>query len=356
VKAARWAALAALVSAAAHAQPEAATPVALVRVDAGAVEPPAVEDVQWTVYDVPPLAVAPPVPDVARLRSAYLDADFLRCLGALREPSLALETLTRDGHLREAATVAWLATGCLLGAEDHAGATTLVDRALTLGLPLEEAQAEVAPPVHVFVEARRVRATRSPSLRVTVSSTPPGARLAVDGREVCEVTPCTVRLRRGEHLFRLRAFGFRDRDAAIEVEDTTPIVLALDRAPVATVLAQLAGLRARRVDLTDPTRLRQASLALGVPTLALVTSDRDRAGIAVYDRTLGRVVARLELPSARDLAAAVATAMEAWRTALRPPLRRNPWLWVGVVSLVLAAGTTAAVLSTRRPSRYVLDP
>jgi hypothetical protein len=357
----RWALLVAaagvaLGSPSARAQDGEATPAVLVRVEAPWLRPPRGGALVWAVYDARRDPPAPsPRPRLDRLREAYLGADFLSCLGALRRRAFDLAALTRAGRQDDGAAVAVLGAGCLLGADDVAGARALIDRALGYGLPVVDALDEVAPPVQRLVEERRLAFAERPAHDVRVTSEPPGASVAVDGRRACASTPCELRLRQGEHLLRLERFAHRPRDVAVTIRDDAPRSYALDRASPAELMRQL-GRRSRAGDLVaEPGLLEALSRTLGGPLLALARADTDPS-VAVYDANLARIVSRVNAEAEDALDAALASALAAWRREVDPPLYLEPWLWVGVGAVVLAGVGTALAVALQPPTRYVIDP
>jgi hypothetical protein len=246
------------------------------------------------------------------------------------------------------------------------------DRPITL--------AEFSPDIVTAVDA--VRGQARPTREVQLTTEPPGAQLAVDGKDVGR-SPITVPLAIGQHVVVARMPLFEARAQAFAVDDATgPLSLALDRDDEWTRLA--TGPEAGMPDtatqgLTDAT-IRYADL----DALVLVAAT-DHAGgpTLLVQRCAGlpaRCTAIVEI-GYTEPGGLAAAAREAWtsvraadlryapsvfgdprvsgtRVAHRCEVCRSPWLWggIGAAAVVATVAIIAVVTSSRPPPIVGVNP
>jgi hypothetical protein len=274
-----------------------------------------------------------------------------------------------------------LRLGAVLG---HAGRTAEAQASLALALALDPDRpitlAEFSPDIVTAVDA--VRGQTRPTREVQLTTEPPGAQLAVDGKDVGR-SPITVPLAIGQHVVVARMPLFQARAQAFAVDDATgPLSLALDRNDEWTRLATgpEAGMPETATQgLTDAT-IRYADL----DSVVLVAAT-DHAGgpTLLVQRCAGlpaRCTAIVEI-GYTEPGGLAAAAREAWtsvratdlryapsvfgdprvsgtRVAHRCEVCRSPWLWggIGAAAVVATVAIIAVATSSRPPPIVGVNP
>lgn len=215
---------------------------------------------------VPPSVEA----EVERLRQAYLEADFLRCLVDLQNPALNLDRLLEHGRREDAARVGSFAAGCALGAGDEARARELVGRLLVRELDAPEVLRRMTPELQQLAEDERQKAQRWGRVGVAVSTQPDGASVRVDGAASCTAAPCRLNLLRGDHILVAEKIGYRRRVVPVLLEDEQTVTLTLEPAPAEEAGHQLALTVGTGADPSCIEMARTATTAFGVGLVVLV--------------------------------------------------------------------------------------
>jgi hypothetical protein len=272
-----------------------------------------------------------------------------------------------------------LRLGAVLG---HLGRKAEAQAVLALALALDPDRpitlAEFSPDVLDAVEA--ARRAPAPIRRLRIATSPPGARIQVDGADVGR-SPVDVAVVRGQHVIVARAPLHRPavRGVAID-EDAAAVTLALPPDEDALRLAAGAGR-----GLAEPAAqaLIDATLRYADLDEVVVVADTTRRGgpALLVQRCAGAparcsAVVELGYGDRAGLPAAARAAWEAARTGeLRYPpvvlgerggpvgperckLCRSPLVWTGV-GAALVAGVALAILaaSSDRPAPIVgIDP
>ncbi len=269
----------------------------------------------------------------------------------------------------------------------HQGRTSDAQAALALALALDPERpitlAEFSPDIIEAVDAvRAVRAQPRPTRHLHITSDPPGARIALDTKDVGRA-PLDLDVPIGQHVVVAHLPLHEPRALALAVDETsTDVELSLTRDLAATHLAAGAPLGLPDADahaLVDAT-LRYANL----DELVLVASTQRRGGPALLvQRCAGspaRCTAQVEVgdPDASGLPAA---ARETWQTARSADLRypptvlgaaaentgpvdehcklcRSPILWgsVGAAALIGTIVIIAVVSGSQPPPAVGVDP
>ncbi|HJK97409.1 MAG TPA: PEGA domain-containing protein [Polyangiaceae bacterium LLY-WYZ-14_1] len=295
----------------------------------------------------------------AEVRRRYFEADFLGCLATLGRPDAQVERALDLGEREAAAALAVFGAGCALGAGDEASARDRLRFLVTAELdpaPL----ARVAPELQALAEEVTAAGMARARRPVAIDSDPDRARVIVDGRPAGCETPCRRDLLVGPHRLRLERLGRVPRRSSLDVPPPPPgggdgapvaLVLALDPAPAALVRDQLDDRVADGARLDGPALAQAASEAFGARVAVFVWREDGRVFAAIYDRGLGRVVARTSDASAP---VAVRAAVSEWRGVVTPrPLVAEPWFWGSVVGAAVAVGLT--VFFVTRPERERFD-
>lgn len=273
-----------------------------------------------------------------------------------------------------------LRLGAVLG---HAGRAAESQAILALALALDPERpitfAEFSPDIVNAVDA--VRAQTRPSRDVQLVTEPPGAEIAVDGKDLGK-SPLTAPLSIGQHVVVARMPLFHARAQAIAVDDSTgKLSLDLDRDEEWTRLSlgPEAGMPDAQTEaLTDAT-IRYADLD-GVVLVA--SSDRSGGPALLVQRCAGlpaRCTAIVEIGYA-DATGLASAAREAWAAVRSADLRyppsvfgdprltgprvvhhcdwcRSPWLWGGVgAAAVVGTIVLIAVVTASKPPPIVGVP
>jgi len=315
-------------------------------------------DEGWRAYQRVAVEVA-----ALRLASARTEAEPLIALAGGAE-------VYADAALR---------LGAVLG---HLGRKQESEAALALALALDPdrpiTRAEFSPDVVKAVEA--VRAIRPVRQRVRVATSPAGATVRIDGKDVGR-SPIEVDVARGQHVIIARMPQHRPMVRAIALDEVpAQVELALDPDDEA---ARLAG--GAELGLPEPGQqaLLDATLRYADLDEVVVVAETSRRGgpTLLVQRCAGspaRCSAVVDIGFG-DRAGLASAARSAWDAARAGELRyppsvlgerggrtngtrceicRSPWLWTGVgAALVVGTVVTLVIASSSRPSPIVgIDP
>jgi hypothetical protein len=272
-----------------------------------------------------------------------------------------------------------LRLGAVLG---HLGRTAESRAVLQLALALDPERpitlAEFSPDVVALVDQARAAPVSMQKLRVTTS--PPGAIIAVDGKDAGR-SPLELDVARGQHVVVARAPGHRAAVQGVAVDTAAAVEIALDRDEPATRLAGGAtlGLGERAQQELVDAAMRYADL----DEIVLVAETSRRGGPTLLVQRCAGLPARcsavvdLGFSDASGLAAAARAAWQAARAGeLRYPpsvlgerggviangggcrLCRNPWVWGGVGAALVVGTilTIVAVSGSSEPPIVAIDP
>jgi hypothetical protein len=292
-----------------------------------------------------------------------------RRLAAARGEAEALVALPGGAELYADAT---LRLGVVLQHRRVAEAPAVLALALALDPARPITLAEFSPDVVEAADA--VRATPAALQRVHVVTSPPGARVSIDGTEL-GVAPLDAQVTRGQHLVVARAPLHRAAVRGVVVDGARTVELALDRDDDA---AQLAAGATPGLPAPDEQALIDAALRFAELDEVAVAAIADRQGgpALVVQRCAGvpaRCTSMIEIGYG-DRAGLAAAAREAWRAVaagalgapptvigvrvLRAPpsrcqLCRNPVVWTGVGAIVVGAVVAIVVAAGARPAPVV---
>jgi hypothetical protein len=268
---------------------------------------------------------------------------------------------------------------------NHAGRVSEAQAILALALALDPDRpvtlAEFSPDIVTAVDS--VRGLQLPTVRVEVTSDPPGAQLSIDGKDVGR-SPVIATLPIGQHVVVARGPQYHARGQAFAVDAATrgPLLVELDRDDEWTRLAlgpQVGMPEAATQVLTDAT-IRYADLD-GVVLVA--ATDHAGGPALLVQRCAGlpaRCTAIVEIGYA-DASGLSAAAREAWTAVRAADLRyppsvfgdprvtgtrvahhcevcRSPWLWggIGAAAVVATVAIIAVATSSRPPPIVGVNP
>lgn len=272
-----------------------------------------------------------------------------------------------------------LRLGAVLG---HLGRAAESRAILQLALALDPDRpitlAEFSPDVVALVDQARASPRTMQKLRVTTS--PPGAIVAIDGKEVGR-SPIELDVSRGQHVVVARAQGHRPAVQGIAIDAAAAVELALDRDEPAARLAGGAtlGLPERSQQELVDAAMRYADL----DEIVLVADTSRRGGPTLLVQRCAGIPARCSAVvdlGYSDASGREAAARAAWQAARAGELRyppsvlgergglivngggcrlcRNPWVWGGVGAAVVVGTilTIVAVSGSSEPPTVGIDP
>lgn len=308
-------------------------------------------EVELAVLDVPS---APPLDaldsvDVSAVRRAYDDGELEACLASLPSPE-RLEASLRLGDLVTPSRALFWRMACLraLGHEDEARAVAREHASRELPLP-DDLGAANAIAETMLRDAHRAAAA-SARVAIAIETTPPGARVAIDGRVRDELTPCAPLLVPGRHLVRVSLPTFASQDVSIDVtegEATAPITLALARSQPEAALRALADRRGEGRALDDDVSLSLLVVSLRSRALVLVSRDADRtraALVTLEDDAVAGTVVRAERVGREqwDLRGLLQDVLvRGSLVAPEPELYERPELWIAIAGAVIVGAGIA---------------
>jgi hypothetical protein len=263
---------------------------------------------------------------------------------------------------------------------NHAGRVAESQAILSLALALDPERpitlAEFSPDLVSAIDA--VRGQTRPSRDVAITTEPPGAQVAIDGKDAGR-SPVTVPLAIGQHVVVARMPLYHARAQAIAVDDATAkLALELDRDDEWTRLAvgPEAGMPDAETQALADATIRYADLDGAVLVAA---TDRSGGPTLLVQRCAGlpaRCTAIVEI-GYTDASGLPAAAREAWAAVRAADLRyppsvfgdprltgprivhhcewcRSPWLWGGVgAAAVVGTIVVIAVVTASKPPPIV---
>ncbi len=236
---------------------------------------------------------------------------------------------------------------------------------------------EFAPDVVDAIEA--VRAEHRKTSKLHVTSTPPGAAIWVDGRDVGRA-PLDVDVPRGQHVVVARAPEYEPTVQGVAVGDVPAVLdLALDADPE---LARLYGPRpGLGMSATEQQQLVDATLRYAdLDEVVIVAETRRRGGPVLMAQRCAGLPARCSAVVEVGFAPGgrTAAARSVWEAARTGELRyppsvlgehantgnphrcetcRSPWLWGGIAAAVVVGAIVVIASSSSRPPPVVgIDP
>jgi hypothetical protein len=309
---------------------------------------------RWRVERIWPEAPSPlaPLPDVATLARAYVDADFLHCLTELQRASLDLDRLLERGRRAEAAKVGTYASACALGAGDPVRARELMRRLLVHDLDDPEALRRTTPQFQALAEDERRAAQKWGRVTIEVHTDPPASAVEVDGVLRCAASPCRVHLLRGEHIVVAEKLGRRPRAMPVSFEEDQTFTLALDLASADEVKRQLTVKLGSGADPSAIDVSRAAAGAFGVELVVVAWKGDARVHATAYRRGLLALTHVAVDAGSEALPRATRSALREARPEMTSQssrsILRQPLFWGTAVGVAVV--TAAAMFMISRPT------
>jgi hypothetical protein len=290
---------------------------------------------------------------LAAARKAYALPDVPACLAELGGDALVPDLLTA-GRRPEAARVLFWRVACHVAGGSLPDAQRVAEdfSAYELNTPPE---VEAASPEAEAVLGRALAQTSArPAARLSITSTPPGARVSIDGRESLCVTPCRIDLRPGPHVVALAQDGQSpERRSIVAPEGDTKVDVPMAAAPPELAARQWIERHGSGQDVDSAASLRLLAQAVRARSLALIAIDDKSPGARLRGvlMTSGDSRARAErvLGSLSEVPSVTVPLFDELlvegKLVETTPLWKRPLFW-GIVGAVaaIAAGVTYAVL------------
>lgn len=307
--------------------------------------------VELRLADAPTAVAAVAAPSdwptkLAAARKAYVSANFADCLSQLESDSAPVELLAAGERVLTARLLTWRAA-CHLGAKQPEPARAAAEALATYQLTIPEDVGSTTPDVEALLARAFTQVGARTLAKVSITSTPEGAAVELDGRPGACITPCTMELLAGGHVVRLSADGYSPAWRAISADAS----FTLAPASPELAAAQWNQRNARGEALDSEASVKLLSTSLRAPRLMVVTSGGTLRGALAVD---GVLEARAERERdaeglARDLLVRGKVIEEA-----APIYKRWPF-WVAVGAAAVAAGVTTAVVVGNREVMTSVD-
>jgi hypothetical protein len=312
-----------------------------------------------TVSAPPAPAPAPPLPvsdTLAQARTAWVSADFVRCLKLLDDDARVTDALARGDRTTAARSLAWR-VACKLGARQSDGARRDAEWLAALQLPPPEDVGVMTPDVEALLTGLRRAIDARARVPLTISSQAKDAVVAIDGRPAACIVPCRMELGAGVHVVKVSADGYTSLARPVTVTGAeTAVELTLPPADPALAATQWHERRAAGDALDAGRSVQLLGLALRAPRL-LVLGPADEPGLVRGALAVDGVV---QARGERDDVQALVRDLLVRGRLMEPsiPLWKRWPFWVAVGAAAVATGVTTAVLFVNRPvvTRVELAP
>lgn len=312
-----------------------------------------------TVGAPPPLTPASPAPvhePLAQARTAWVSADFVRCLKLLDDDALVTNALAQGDRSTAARTLAWR-VACKLGARQGEGARRDAEWLAALQLPPPEDVGTMTPDVEVLLTGLRRAVDAQQRTPLVIRSASKDAVVAIDGRPAACIVPCRMELPAGVHVVQVSADGYAPMARPVTVKGAqTEVDVALPPADPPLAATQWHERRAAGEPLDSGRSMLLLGGALRTSRL-LVLGPADEAGLVRGALAVDGVV---QARGERDDVQALVRDLLVRGRLMEPsiPLWKRWPFWLAVGAAAVATGVTTAVLFANRPvvTRVELKP
>lgn len=287
--------------------------------------------------------------DFASVRRAYDDGELELCLSTLPSAERVEEALRAGDRTTPSRALFWQ-MACLraLGREEEARVAASEHAARELPLP-DDLGAANAIAETMLRDAHRAAAGYA-RVPITIETTPPGARVAIDGLVRTEITPAAPMLLPGRHLVRVSLPTFASEDVSIDVIEgrtLTPIAITLVRSEPEAASRALEARRQEGRALDDDVSLSLLVVSLRSRALVLVSRDADRtraALVTLEDDAITGTVVRAERVGRDqwDVRGLLEDVLVRGSLLAPPPeLHERPELWIAIAGAVIVGAGIA---------------
>jgi hypothetical protein len=293
---------------------------------------------------------------VVAARTAWVSADFARCLALLENDELVTRALREGQRTLAARTLAWRAA-CRTSARQTDGARRDAEWLGTLQLPLPDDVGVMTPEIEGLLTQVRRQLDARPLVALSVTSPVRDASVALDGRPTVCTVPCTMSVAPGVHVISLSADGYTPQARSVTIASPGATVdVALPLADPALAASQWLERRAKGASFDDGRAVSVLSVALRSARLVVLGAGEQPSLVRGALAIDGVVQARGERDDVQALVQDLLVRAKIVEPSV-PVWKRWPF-WVAVGAAVVASGVTTAVLLVNRPisTRVVIRP
>ena len=289
---------------------------------------------------------------VAAARQSYIDARFSAC-----EKRLDIDTaaLLGQGRGELARRVLFWRIACLVGAGEGEAADRQARAFAVMEFDLPEDVDSVTPEVEQLLLKARRAVERGERVEARITADVERVEVAVDGRTLDCVTPCTVELFPGDHVVKVAADGVVPGLRTVRIDRTrAEVAMVTTPAPPELAARQWSARYAAAPTLDTVPSMRLLARAVRGRNIILlsVSAGKQRSHLRGTLAVDGDLFARAERIAARDQelpgeAPGLLRELLVRGEVLAPPapLYRRRGFWIAVTAVaVVAAGVTGAIL------------
>lgn len=293
---------------------------------------------------------------VVAARTAWVSADFARCLTVLENDELVTRALREGQRALAARTLAWRAA-CRTSARQADGARRDAEWLAILQLPLPDDVGVMTPEIEGLLTQVRREVDARPLVSLSLTSPTRDAAVALDGRPAVCTVQCTMSVAPGVHVISLSADGYSPQARSVTIGNAGATVdVTLPPADPAVAASQWLESRAKGVALDDGRAVTLLSVALRSARLVVLGAGEQPSLVRGALAIDGIVQARGEREDVQALVQDLLVRAKVVEPSV-PVWKRWPF-WVAVGAAVVASGVTTAVLLINRPisTRVVIRP
>jgi hypothetical protein len=272
----------------------------------------------------------------------------------LLEGDAAVPQLLAAGERLLAARLLTWRAACHLGAQQPEPARLAAEALAAFQLTTPEDVGSTTPDVEALLARAAAQVGARPLEALSLTSTPEGAGVDLDGRPGACSTPCRLEVLAGGHVVRLSADGYRPTWRVV----SGAAALTLEPADPALAATQWQRRAAAGEALDAEASVKLLSTALRAPRL-LVLASEPASPLALRGALAVDGVLQARAARDGDAEGLVRDLLVRGKVIeVAPPLYKRWPFWVAVGAAAVAAGvTTAVVVSTRRTvTRVELNP
>ena len=228
---------------------------------------------------------------VVEARTAWVSADFAKCLALLEDDEVVIRALREGQRTLAARTLAWRAA-CRTSARQAAGARRDAEWMAILQLPLPDDVGVMTPEIEALLTQVRREVDARPLVQVSVTSPVRDAVVAFDGRPAVCTVPCTMSVAAGVHVISLSADGYSPQARSVTIGTSgASAEVTLPPADPALAASQWLERRAKGVSFDDGRAVTLLSVALRSARLVVLGAGQRATQRGLHQdaaRTAGR--------------------------------------------------------------------
>lgn len=304
-----------------------------------------------------PAAPALPQERVAAARTAYVNADFTKCLEEISDEA-ALTTALGQGDRATAARMLLWQVACNVGANKLEPARRAATQLVGSSLQVPAEVGSVSPEVERVIAQALKAASQQKPLPIEVSGTP-DAQIELDGRPSGCTTPCTLEAQEGLHVLRLAADGHEPVVRTVRAQaPSMKVSVELPDAAPELAAAQWSARFRLAPDADGDRSVRLLSTALRASRLVLLAVDDTAPGkldaVLAVDGAITARAERIGAPAAQLSGLMSDLLVRGQLVAPSVPIYKRALFWVAIAgAAAIAAGVTGGVIAAHRTETVV---